>query len=116
MPFTIEITPGLIAMSLGWVSSSLTAAWVLSRRSKQWDEIEDAVTVLFGDRKTGQKGLAQRFDDLVADVDEDAARLRGALKALHANHPTEAEVEQAVRHTLNEHRRAGMNGQSPPTL
>jgi hypothetical protein len=115
MPLTIEITPGLIAMTLGWATSSLTAAWVLSRRSKQWDEVEDAIVVLFGDRKLGQKGLAQRFDDLVHDVDEDAARLRGALKALHANHPTEGEVEEAVRHTLSDHKRSGMNG-SPPTL
>lgn len=113
MPLSIEITPGLIAMAVGWVSSSLTAAWVLSRRSKQWDEIEDAVTVLFGDRKTGQKGLAQRFDDLAADVDEDAARLRGALRALHANHPTEAEVKDAVEATL---RKPYANGASPPTL
>ncbi len=97
MAMSIEITPGLIAAAVGWISSSLMAAWTLSRRSKQWDEVEDVVTAVFGDRKTGQKGLVSKHDDLQSDVETVYARQRGALKGMHANFLTEKEVEDAVR-------------------
>ena len=102
MAMSIEITPGLIATAVGWISSSLTAAWILSRRSKQWDEVEEVVVAVFGDRKTGQKGLALKHDDLQADVDTIYARQRGALRGLHANFLTEKEVEDAVKHSLDQ--------------
>ncbi len=102
MAMSIEITPGLIATAVGWISSSLMAAWTLSRRSKQWDEVEDVLAAVFGDRKTGQKGLASKHDDLQADVETIYARQRGALKGMHANFLTEKEVEDAVRFALDQ--------------
>lgn len=93
----IEVTPALIAIAVGWLASSATAAWTLSRRSKQWDEIEDVIFVVFGDRKTATKGLQQKYLDLLDDMVEDRAKIRGLLRALDANAADEQSVEDAVR-------------------
>lgn len=104
---TIEITPGLIAMGVGWITSSLTAAWFLSRRSQQWDEVADVLIAVFGDRRTGKKGLMQMFDDLRDDLEEVKVRQRGALRGLRANFQSEQEVETAVRTALDASNKSG---------
>lgn len=96
----IEVTPALIAIAVGWFASSATAVWTLSRRSKQWDEIEDVIFVVFGDRKTATKGLQQKYLDLLDDMVEDRAKMRGLLRALDANAADEQSVEDAVRAKL----------------
>lgn len=96
----IEVTPALLATAVGWIVSSVTAAWTLSRRSKQWDEIEDVIYVVFGDRKMAIKGLQQKYLDLLDDVEEDHAKLRGLLRALDANAADEQSVEDAVRNKI----------------
>lgn len=96
----IEVTPALFASAVGWLVSSVIAVWTLSRRSKQWDEIEDVVFVMFGDRKTATKGLQQKHYDLLDDVLEDRAKLRGLLRALDAHAADEQSVESAVRAKL----------------
>lgn len=94
---SIEVTPLLFATAVGWIVSSVTAAWTLSRRSKIWDEVEDVIYVVFGDRKMGVKGLQQKYLDLLDDVEEDHGKLRGLLRALDANAADEQSVEDAVR-------------------
>lgn len=113
MAMTIDITPGLIATAVGWASSSLMAAWILSRRSKQWDEVEDVVTALFGDRKSKEKGLILKFEELEKEHQElkqeygvTRSLLNGALRAMHANFSTEKEVETAVKFALEQILRA----------
>ncbi len=100
MSMSIEVTPALIATAVGWFASSVMATWTLSRRSRLWDETEDVIYVVFGDRKTSVKGLQQKFDDLHKEVLEDHAKMRGLLRALDANAADEQGVEQAVRNKL----------------
>lgn len=64
---TIEVSPALILSALGALGSLLAATWAVSRRSRDWDEVEKHRKVLFGEPENKRHGLIEQV------VEHDAA-------------------------------------------
>lgn len=58
---TIDISPALVFTALSALGSLLAATWAVSRRSRDWDEVEKHRKVLFGEPENKKHGLIEQI-------------------------------------------------------
>lgn len=80
---SIEVTPALVFTALSALGSLLAATWAVSRRSRDWDEVEKHRRQLYGDPENHKKGLIDQYNDLHRVIHGDPdARVAGIITRL----------------------------------